>query len=178
MSVLMQLRRLSLQDAQEAVRAHKELAREGFEFLHGYQPDIDWADFLARTERFRKGIDLSAAWVPETFLVAEVGCQIVGRVSIRHHLNPSLHLVGGHIGYSVRPRFRRNGFAGQILDLALVEARNLGVGEALLTCDADNVASRRVIESRGGVLEALNGPDAVTKFKLRYWITTEPQCGL
>ncbi|WP_461164100.1 GNAT family N-acetyltransferase [Arthrobacter sp. R4-81] len=81
-------------------------------------------------------------------------------------------MVGGHIGYSVRPRFRRNGFAGQILDLALIEARNLGIGEALLTCDADNVASRRVIESRGGVPEALLGQESGTKLKLRYWITT------
>lgn len=105
-------------------------------------------------------------------LVAEVGGQMVGRVSIRHHLNPSLRLVGGHIGYSVRPRFRRNGFAGEILDLALIEARNVGICEALLTCDADNLASRRVIESHGAVPEVLNSQDALTKSKLRYWITT------
>jgi predicted acetyltransferase len=171
-SVVMELRRLSLNDVHVAVRAHEELAREGLEFLHGYEPDMDWADFLDRTERLRQGIGLSETWVPETFLVAEVGGQIVGRVSIRHRLNPSLRLVGGHIGYSVRPRFRRSGFAGKILDLALIEARNLGIGEALLTCDADNAASRRVIESHGGVPEALDGQDTVTRFKLRYWITT------
>jgi predicted acetyltransferase len=168
----MDLRRLSPHDVHMAVRAHEELAREGFEFLHGYEPDMDWADFLDRTERIRLGIGLSEIWVPETFLVAEVGGQIVGRVSIRHHLNPSLRLVGGHIGYSVRPGFRRNGFAGQILELALIEARNLGIREALLTCDADNFASRRVIESHGGVPEALNTQDTVTELKLRYWITT------
>lgn len=94
----------------------------------------------------------------------------MGRVSIRHHLNPALRLVGGHIGYSVRPGFRRNGYAGQILDLALIEARGLGIGEVLLTCDANNLASRRVIESHGGVPEAAIGQD--TRFKLRYWITT------
>jgi predicted acetyltransferase len=168
----MELRRLSLHDVQEAARAHEELACEGFEFLLGYEPGMDWADFLNGMERLRQGIGLSDIWVPETFLVAEVGGQLVGRVSIRHHLNPSLRLVGGHIGYSVRPRFRRKGFAGQILDLALVEARNLGIGEALLTCDAGNFASRRVIESHGGVPEALISQDTVTKFKLRYWIAT------
>jgi predicted acetyltransferase len=166
----MQLRRLSLHDVQEVARAHEELAREGFEFLHGYDPGMDWADFLERTERIRHGIRLSETQVPETFLVAEVGGQIVGRVSIRHHLNPSLRLVGGHIGYSVRPRFRRKGFAGQILDLALIAARNLGIGEVLLTCDAGNLASRRVIESHGGVPESSISQDP--KFKLRYWITT------
>jgi predicted acetyltransferase len=168
----MELRRLSLHDVDEATRAHEELAREGFEFLQGYEPDMDWAEFLDGTERLRQGIGLSETWVPETCLVAEVGGQLVGRVSIRHYLNPSLRLMGGHIGYSVRPRFRRKGFAGLILDLALAEARNLEIGEALLTCDADNLASRRVIESHGGVMEALNGQDTVTKSKLRYWITT------
>ena len=168
----MELRHLSPHDVHEAARAHEELAREGFEFLLDYEPDMDWAKFLDRTERLRQGIGLSETQVPATFLVAEVGGQMVGRVSIRHHLNPSLRLVGGHIGYSVRPRFRRNGFAGEILDLTLIEARNLGICEALLTCDADNLASRRVIESHGAVPEALNSQDALTKSKLRYWITT------
>lgn len=168
----MELRRLTLQDVHEAARAHEELAREGFEFLHGYEPGMDWADFLESKERLLHGVDLSENHVPETFLVAVTGGELVGRVSIRHHLNPSLRLVGGHIGYSVRPRLRRNGFAGQILDLALIEARNLGIREALLTCDADNVASRRMIESHGGVPEALLGQESETKFKLRYWITT------
>jgi predicted acetyltransferase len=168
----MELRGLSLHDVLVAVRAHEELALEGCEFLHGYDPDMDRADFLDRTERLRQGIGLSDTWVPETFLVAEIGGQIVGRVSILHHLNPALRLVGGHIGYSVRPRFRRNGFAGKILDPALIEARNLGIPAALLTCDADNIASRRVIESHGGVPETLNSQDAMTSLQLRYWITT------
>ncbi|MDQ0635141.1 putative acetyltransferase [Arthrobacter pascens] len=156
----------------EAARAHEELAGEGLEFLLGYEPGMEWANFLDRTERLRHGIALSETQVPETFLVAEIGGQLVGRVSIRHHLNPALRLVGGHIGYSVRPGFRRNGFAGQILDLALIEARNLGICEALLTCDADNLASRRLIESHDGVPEVLNSQETVTKPKLRYWITT------
>ncbi|MGX9899088.1 GNAT family N-acetyltransferase [Arthrobacter sp. SA17] len=168
----MELRRLTLHDVHEAAQAHEELAHEGYEFLHGYEPGMDWADFLERTERILRGIDLPENHVPETFLVAAAGGHLVGRVSIRHHLNPSLRLVGGHIGYSVRPIFRRKGFAGQILDLALIEARNLGIREALLTCDASNVASRRVIESRGGVPEVLKGGDAGTKLRLRDWITT------
>jgi predicted acetyltransferase len=155
----MELRHLSPHDVHEAARAHEELAREGFEFLLDYEPDMDWANFLDRTERLRQGIGLSETQVPATFLVAKVGGQMVGRVSIRHHLNPSLRLVGGHIGYSVRPRFRRNGFAGEILDLALIEARNVGICEALLTCEADNLASRRVIESHGAVPEAHNSQD-------------------
>jgi predicted acetyltransferase len=86
----MELRHLSPHDVHEATRAHDELAREGFEFLLDYEPGMDWVDFLDRTERLRQGVGLSETQVPATFLVADVGGQMVGRVSIRHHLNASL----------------------------------------------------------------------------------------
>jgi predicted acetyltransferase len=53
-----------------------------------------------------------------------------------------------------------------MLAAALVIAHDLGVESALLTCDDDNVASRRVIERNGGMLE--DERDG----KLRYWVPT------
>jgi predicted acetyltransferase len=54
----------------------------------------------------------------------------------------------------------------QGLDLA----RSMGLGKVLLTCDEDNLASRRVIESCGGEYEhSYVGPEA-TVGKRRYWI--------
>ena len=41
----------------------------------------------------------------------------------------------------------------RMLAAVLVEARAKGIDQALLTCDVDNVASRKVIEANGGVLE-------------------------
>jgi predicted acetyltransferase len=40
----------------------------------------------------------------------------------------------------------------------------LGIDPALVTCDVDNVASRRVIEACGGVLEDERSG------KLRWWV--------
>jgi Predicted acetyltransferase len=45
-------------------------------------------------------------------------------------------------------------------------ARDLGIDPALLTCDDTNVASRRVIESNGGVFEDQR------EDKLRFWVPT------
>jgi predicted acetyltransferase len=53
-----------------------------------------------------------------------------------------------------------------MLAAALPVARSLGIDPALLTCDADNIASRKVIEANGGMLEdSRHG-------KLRYWVPT------
>lgn len=169
----MELRHLSTRDESEATRAHQELAAENFHFLLAYEPGMSWKNFLRKTENLRLGHGLRVDQVPATFLVAESG-QLVGRVSIRHRLNASLRMVGGHIGYAVRPQFRRQGHAARILALALVEARDLGIDNALLTCDADNVASRTTIEKAGGILGPPCGADEPWGHvpKLRYSIKT------
>jgi predicted acetyltransferase len=92
--------------------------------------------------------------------------EYVGRISLRHELNEHLRDFGGHIGYDVRRSRRREGHATRMLAAALREAHAMGIYQALLTCDADNVASRAVIEANGGVLEDQRGP------KLRFWVPT------
>lgn len=58
----------------------------------------------------------------------------------------------GHVGYSVVPWKRRRGYATRALRLVLPYARSEGLAHIDLTTDADNRASRRVIEANGGRL--------------------------
>lgn len=60
----------------------------------------------------------------------------------------------GHIGYSVVPWKRRRGYATQALRSMLSQAHNEGLPFVEIVTDADNVASRRVIETNGGVVIA------------------------
>jgi predicted acetyltransferase len=82
-----------------------------------------------------------------------------------------LFKFGGHIGYGVRPSYRRQGFATEILRQSLTYIHGLGVTEVLVTCDEDNLGSIKVIESQGGVLE--NEVEFEGTLKRRYWITKD-----
>jgi predicted acetyltransferase len=92
--------------------------------------------------------------------------EYLGRIAVRHRLTPQLREVGGHIGYDVRRSARRRGHATAMLRAALPIARRLGIESALVTCDVDNYASRKVIERNGGVLGDQRGD------KLRFWVPT------
>ncbi|MEV0810874.1 GNAT family N-acetyltransferase [Micromonospora sp. NPDC050200] len=105
-------------------------------------------------------------FVPDTTLWWAEGDEYLGRIAIRHRLTPYLHEAGGHIGYDVRASARRRGHATAMLRAALPVAHRLGIASALLTCDVDNVASRRVIERNGGVLEDER------QGNLRFWVPT------
>ncbi|HEU4515095.1 MAG TPA: GNAT family N-acetyltransferase [Nocardioidaceae bacterium] len=164
------LRPLSSADEAQARLAHEELARDGFDFLLDWREEESWDEYLERLERYRRGVDLPEGYVPATFLVADVGGQVVGRVSVRHELNAWLAVVGGHIGYSVRPAFRRRGYATEILRQALGIAHEVGVERALVTCDDGNVGSANVIERCGGRLESVAPGREGSPAKRHYWV--------
>lgn len=165
----LRLRPLADADRLEALRAHEELAADGFEFLLDLRAGEPWEKFVRRHEDYRDGVGLPDGYVPATFVVAEVGGELVGRSSIRHELNDHLLAVGGHIGYGVRPAYRRRGHATEILRQSLEVLRELGVDRALVTCDEDNKGSAAVIERCGGRLENVVPVEGGVP-KRRYWI--------
>ena len=99
--------------------------------------------------------------------------QVLGAIALRRQLNAFLREVGGHIGYGIRPSARRRGLATWALGQVLQEATRLGLGRVLLTCEVDNVASRRTIERHGGVLEDLRDTE-IGRLR-RYWINLPTQ---
>ncbi|MGO2683534.1 MAG: GNAT family N-acetyltransferase [Microbacterium sp.] len=97
--------------------------------------------------------------------------EVVGFVSVRHELNEWLRQFGGHIGYSVRPTRRRQGYAHAGLALALARTRELGLERILITCDDDNPGSYRTIEAAGGVLQDVVDATEQGHPRLRrYWL--------
>ena len=121
------------------------------------------ADLRAQAEDDTSG---PTGLVAATHLWWVDGTVFLGRVHLRHRLTPSLRQVGGHVGYHVVRRHRGLGHATAMLAATCPVAAGLGIDSLLVTCDADNVASRRVIEANGGRFEDRRG------IKLRYWVAT------
>lgn len=165
----MKLRPLSLADEKQALQGHAELGAENWEYLLGYTKNLSWAEYVEALHDESLGRNLKKGRVPAKFLMAESDGILVGRASIRHELNDFLFNYGGHIGYGVRPSYRRQGFATEILRQSLTYLHELGVSEVLITCDEDNLGSRKVIKSQGGIFENCINFDGVSK--RRYWIT-------
>lgn len=140
-------------------------------FLNNHEPLTDTAEYIERTRRQAQGIGLGEGWVPSnTYWLMDDGV-FIGLVNIRHHLNPILEKRGGHIGYSVRPSKREQGYGTHMLGLALKKAKELGIDRVLITCNTDNIGSRKVIENNGGKLKDII---EVEKEKvMRFWIEND-----
>jgi predicted acetyltransferase len=142
----------------------------GWDFAFLYDDGNDFAEYVNRVNGWAQGHGLPARFVPNTYLIALAGGELVGRVSIRHRLNDFLERVGGHIGYGVVPGQQRRGYGRTILQQTLPIARGIGLDRVLLTCDDDNEASRKIIEANGGVLENIVTAPDLRCPKRRYWI--------
>jgi predicted acetyltransferase len=89
---------------------------------------------------------------------------------VRYH--ERLRRAGGHIGYWIRPSARRRGHATAAFREGLAYAHRLGIDPALVTCDEDNIGSRRIIERAGGIFDRQIG------VKRLYWVLPKPDSGL
>ena len=171
MQTRLELRLPRLDEEAEFLRAHVATTPDVPSFLHYYEEGMLFARYLERLDQQARGEHVPPGHVPSTFLFAFDGPRIVGRGSLRHELNDFLLRVGGHIGYTVVPEFRRRGYATEILRQLLTIARvRLGLARVLVTCDDDNIGSIRTIEKNGGVLENVVSAADLDTPKRRYWI--------
>jgi len=87
------------------------------------------------------------------FYIREADDRIIGMINIRLALNDFLRKEGGHIGYSVRPTERQNGYATDMLAEGVKVCEKIGIREVLVSCDKENLASSGVIKNCGGVMK-------------------------
>ncbi len=135
------------------VRAYRQAFLDAGEVCNGSSGLETMEDY--ETWRTVNAVGANPGWVKgETFLALNEAGEMVGVVNIRHELNEALTHMGGHIGYSVHPHFRRRGYATELLGLALAYCREeLGMDQVLIHCHDDNPASARTILHYKATLE-------------------------
>jgi predicted acetyltransferase len=101
----------------------------------------------------------------------------LGGINLRYVSTVHVERYAGHIGFSVHPQHRGNRFAARSVVLLLPFAKQLGFVGLWITCDPENVASRRSLERTGAkFIEVVDVPaDCIIRktghpLKCRYWI--------
>lgn len=130
----------------------------------------NFAAFVERSLQQKDRSQLVSGRVPNAdFWLIDNG-EFVGRLNLRYELDADLLKFGGHIGYEVRPSRRKQGYGTRILHLGLEKAKAAGIHNVLVTCDENNIGSKKIIEHNGGQFENAVHIDGSAIKKLRYWI--------
>ncbi len=91
----------------------------------------------------------------------------MGNISLRLGNQPGIVLYAGHIGYGVDETFRGHRYAARSVALLLPHARQHGISPVWITCNPENMASRRSCELAGGVfVEIVDLPPENPMYKI------------
>ena len=129
-----------------------------------------FGDFVQRLREQADRAKLKPGRVPNWVFWLIDGNDYIGRLILRSEMNEYLRQMGGHIGYEIRPSHRRQGYGKLILKYGLERVKTFGLERVLLTCDEDILASRRIIESHGGMLENIIEVEQWPAKVCHYWI--------
>jgi len=151
----------------EALDEFRLEGRKGFWNWHEEPKDI--SKYIQQTKDREKGKNLPKDWVAATTYWLIDKDKFIGHINIRHQLNEYLLKIGGNIGYYIRPSERKKGYGKEMLKLALIEAKKIGLKRVLITCAEKNTASKKVIEYNKGKFES-KITDENNEVVLRYWI--------
>jgi len=130
----------------------------------------NFADYVQKLIDQSKGRNLPSGWIPHTTYWITDNDEFIGVIDLRHKLTPALEKYGGQIGYAIRPAKKKRGYGTKALRMLLPLAAKMGIKKLLITCDTNNIASIKIIESNGGILqdEVQNeGRESLTR---RYWL--------
>ena len=78
----------------------------------------------------------------------------VGQITLQV-ASPAEVYFGGHIGYRVDESSRGNNYALKACRIMFKQAIKHGIRQILITCNPDNIPSRRTLEKLGGYLREI-----------------------
>jgi predicted acetyltransferase len=75
--------------------------------------------------------------------------EVLGHIRLSTGSTPHIERYAGHIGFGVFSQHRGHHYAARAVRLLLPLARKLGIDPLWLTCDPENLSSRRTLELAG-----------------------------
>ena len=86
--------------------------------------------------------------------------QKMGRINLRVGNTEHITMYAGHIGYNVYSQFRGNRYAARSCRLLFPLAKHHGLNPLWITCNPENIASKRTLEIAGGTfVEIVDVPE-------------------
>lgn len=108
-------------------------------------------EIMLRLERTAEG-NLEKGWVPAYhFAICDLEGNKMGVCDLRLGHNDLLY-YGGNIGYAVDESYRGHRYAGKACKLLFELAKQHEMGYVIITCNPENIASRKTCEYAGGTL--------------------------
>jgi len=84
----------------------------------------------------------------------------IGGINLRLGSTPHIERYAGHIGFTVHPAHRGHRYAARSVRILMPIAGELGFDTLWITCDPENIASRRSLELAGAhFIEIVDVPE-------------------
>lgn len=133
---------------------------------YGYSLE-EFKVYVRNREKSSRGVDLPEGYVPDTvFVLVDDEDNYVGIFNLRHYLNDFLENGAGHIGYGISPLYRQKGYATKGLALVLQKAKEIGIEEAYLSVNKNNLGSIKAQLNNGAIIHHENELEYYTRIKL------------
>ena len=92
--------------------------------------------------------------------------QVIGSIEFRVGNTHHLIMYGGHLGYGVELEYRGHRYAARACKLLLPLARHHGFSSLWITCNPDNISSRRTCELAGArLIEIVDLPKDIDMYR-------------
>ena len=116
-------------------------------YFNKYKRGIEnFSEYLTDLHNYSNGIDLPEGEITTSTFWLINHNEVIGVVRLRHQADE----FSGHIGADISPYQRNKGYGTQMLQLALEEAAKIGIDEAIVTCNIENISSKTIIEKNKG----------------------------
>lgn len=145
------LKRLSSSDGEEGYELLQRIGLKENDFtnpMHGKSFD-DYKTWLIQQDDWSRGENLPQGYMGQTCFWLIYKKTIVGMGKIRHGLTEQSRKEGGNIGIAIDPGQRGKGLATNFISLILAQAKEMNIGEILITVKKYNYPSKAAFEKNG-----------------------------